>query len=680
MLQTTSSDSRALEKGQPRVRRRCVIMDNSVVDDTGHHLEYARRVAAGLRGTAEVVLLANRAYVGASVQDMRVERAFTQTFWEQYRPRGGPVAWARKTVRGWRDSWARTRDRFYFRHFALYLERLKSTPTFRSAEVGSYASGARPNATPFLVFVAGHMLRVVRRRILNDLGAVKNILRAVLARLRLLGAARMGMRILRRLFGYAARIVLLVLALPFVLIAAPLLLIVRALSRGRSLSGELRTALQRLRFNKDDVLFVPTAGAAELDAVLAWLDRSEQGRSVRILFRREIWLPGDIAKFALDSPRTREIKTRLATLADLHRHDVRLLVDTDALAEQYQALTTLPVDVLPLPSRPIDMPGARTAPEPNDEALVISLGDARTEKGFHFLPEMAHASLSEPSLRARFMLQANVHADNREEEVFAALAMLASETFQRITLLREALDPEQYAQLLSRADVVLAPYNPRAYGARSSGVFAEALAAGKPVVSTAGSWMDQVATQYVGDLLQTAWRDARDAASSAEAAPALLAKATPELPLPPERRHGALFDLVRGLRVQLSQGVGERTGATPFAIGSADGVIYLYAAAEIASAPGFTENLRLAARGARLKLQARRIEPADAPRDLCAGVRIAEANPRALAAALRHLLLDLPSAQRDASRAQQLLEWVWSDRTIATVLMNRAGALQGAAA
>ena len=39
------------------------------------------------------------------------------------------------------------------------------------------------------------------------------------------------------------------------------------------------------------------------------------------------------------------------------------------------------------------------------------------------------------------------------------------------------------------ADLVLIPYSAQSYRYRSSGVLVEAMAAGKPVVTTAGSWM-----------------------------------------------------------------------------------------------------------------------------------------------------------------------------------------------
>jgi glycosyltransferase involved in cell wall biosynthesis len=60
-------------------------------------------------------------------------------------------------------------------------------------------------------------------------------------------------------------------------------------------------------------------------------------------------------------------------------------------------------------------------------------------------------------------------------------------------LVEQALDPAPYAALLASADLLLLPYDGPTYGARSSGILAEALAMGVPAVVPAGCWMEQVA-------------------------------------------------------------------------------------------------------------------------------------------------------------------------------------------
>jgi glycosyltransferase involved in cell wall biosynthesis len=56
-------------------------------------------------------------------------------------------------------------------------------------------------------------------------------------------------------------------------------------------------------------------------------------------------------------------------------------------------------------------------------------------------------------------------------------------------LIPEKLSPEDYGDLLRFLDVVLIPYLREGYIEPTSGIFAEALAAAKPVVVTRGTWM-----------------------------------------------------------------------------------------------------------------------------------------------------------------------------------------------
>ena len=56
-----------------------------------------------------------------------------------------------------------------------------------------------------------------------------------------------------------------------------------------------------------------------------------------------------------------------------------------------------------------------------------------------------------------------------------------------------AVPPEDYYAELAAADLVVLPYDAEVYRDRSSGILAEALAAGKPVVVPAHTWMaDQI--------------------------------------------------------------------------------------------------------------------------------------------------------------------------------------------
>ncbi|WP_376967229.1 hypothetical protein ABNQ39_35575 (plasmid) [Azospirillum sp. A26] len=125
------------------------------------------------------------------------------------------------------------------------------------------------------------------------------------------------------------------------------------------------------------------------------------------------------------------------------------------------------------------------------------LGDARLEKGFHLIPaaidrlDRDHVA---PGL-LRFQLQSYVPQARPELKILQALEHLRSMSRSAVRTLPRPLSVPEYNQLLDRSDFVLIPYTRLNYTARSSGIFTEALAAGKPVIVPAGTWMSEIVDQ-----------------------------------------------------------------------------------------------------------------------------------------------------------------------------------------
>lgn len=79
----------------------------------------------------------------------------------------------------------------------------------------------------------------------------------------------------------------------------------------------------------------------------------------------------------------------------------------------------------------------------------------------------------------------------------AARAQLDSERV--LSFLDDKLTSEAYGAVLNRADAVLAPYWCQVYVSRTSGIVAEALAVGKPMIVTEDTWLsDQIAGKACG--------------------------------------------------------------------------------------------------------------------------------------------------------------------------------------
>jgi glycosyltransferase involved in cell wall biosynthesis len=265
----------------------------------------------------------------------------------------------------------------------------------------------------------------------------------------------------------------------------------------RSFYADLNRTL-RHKVTKDWLLFAPNVNHLELFAWAIWLRRipAKDRPQVRLFMR---W-----SYYQNEDPRVGERFTfvaRLAFRALQKLSVVRLVTDSERLADEYSRLSRLPVQVLPVPHTELPV----SASLPSAVPVVVFLGGARSEKGFAVLVEAARLMRNDP---VRLIVQC--HRDDPDDTA-AAAAHLELEKMEdaRIRLIREPLDSTAYYQLLESADVVVIPYRSKSYRARTSGILVEALAAGKPVVVTSGTWMaDQVAPAKVGVMFEDG--DARD--------------------------------------------------------------------------------------------------------------------------------------------------------------------------
>jgi glycosyltransferase involved in cell wall biosynthesis len=166
---------------------------------------------------------------------------------------------------------------------------------------------------------------------------------------------------------------------------------------------------------------------------------------------------------------------------------VRLVTDSTQLAREFSTLSRLPVDVLPIPHTHVPPSATVRAGVP----VAVFLGGARSEKGFPLFVDAARGLQRDP---VRLIAQCNVD-DPDDQTAAAARAELERLEGERVQLIREAVDSAGYYEILSKADIVVLPYRERNYRARTSGVLVEALAAGKPVVVTKGTWLAEQAVR-----------------------------------------------------------------------------------------------------------------------------------------------------------------------------------------
>ncbi|MEE7448433.1 hypothetical protein MRF4_11700 [Methylobacterium radiotolerans] len=253
---------------------------------------------------------------------------------------------------------------------------------------------------------------------------------------------------------------------------------------------ELRAALADLRAGPRDIVLVHTLGFRELldllDVVCAQEpDAAQPG--LHVLLRYD---PGPLAAMI---GTYRPYFDRIRTSPTLSR-SVRFHADTERLAATFSQLTGVAVLHAPIPFDQAHLRAALAdaAPRAGDALRVLYLGDARLEKGYTDLPAAVASlwtDLLEPG-RVRFVIQSNFNTPGGEPGVLSAQQQLAAYGDRRVQLLPEALDAPAYYRHLAEADIALIPYDAGRYRERSSGVLVEAMAAGLPVVTSAGSWME----------------------------------------------------------------------------------------------------------------------------------------------------------------------------------------------
>jgi hypothetical protein len=462
------------------MKKQFILIDQSIRDSSGHHLEYALRVlAAAKRKGFRTTLAVNNACDPLTAPDVdHVSACFTYDFWENAACTARPRNKARKLgFHAFSVAKQRLHYQLAFSRFGM-ARTLISRGESPASIITRYQAASDSLTLPsWLVVVAAATVTVESfgRHVSRHAKPVLAVTRPLVA---------LGLKFIKLIAG--------ILVSP-VLIVSLVLRWTRSrrafMHFSRTFATECRQLLAQTGAAAEDVVFVPTLGDAEVKGITQ-LASSAALPAVfwHLLFRRNLF-SGRQPAYQQEVPAT--LKSRLL-LAELRRCNAASRIfcytDTDPLSEQWNLLGGFTFSTLPIPHDS----SLRKQQKPSPAPLVVSyLGDARDEKGFQHLSQLVR------DVRARgiaakdmtFRFQSNFNIPKGDAASRISKSQLAVMRNDGVTLIDGPFDSATYADLLNTSDILLIPYNERHYYARSSGVFAEALVAGIPTIHPFRSWM-----------------------------------------------------------------------------------------------------------------------------------------------------------------------------------------------
>ncbi len=198
--------------------------------------------------------------------------------------------------------------------------------------------------------------------------------------------------------------------------------------------------------------------------------------------------------------------------AEFPNHRLHLYTTTDPLAEQYNRLKSVPVRSLPYPVSPFFL-NAKVPHRAGTPLKVTCAGGVREEKGIGVLSTLLNGVWAEYFVteRAQLVMQAeSEHKLPGELRAYWNQAETArtkqveqgiTQPFSPMKLMPCPLDTQDYRRLIVGSDIGLLLYDRKGYQARCSGVLAEMLSAGIPVLVPAGCWLaEQISEEVYGHL------------------------------------------------------------------------------------------------------------------------------------------------------------------------------------
>lgn len=250
------------------------------------------------------------------------------------------------------------------------------------------------------------------------------------------------------------------------------------------MKDELSRALNELR-RPPDLLILHCGDSVQVRALAEYYGRSSQIPPPHVI----LWLLFTPNRFKPmgDLSTTVQIDEYRDAFADLRRavgndRKISVFCETAALATAYKDIIGIDIGVAPCPNL-AGTGGKKVRTRRAPTWKIVTLGHANEAKGYHLLPDAIRQVLNADS-RADFFIHGML--DGADTVSGAAVFDDLSKMGPRVVISNEFLTSEQYLSCLLETDLLLLPYDNKAYETRGSGIFNEAKEIGIPVVATRG--------------------------------------------------------------------------------------------------------------------------------------------------------------------------------------------------
>jgi glycosyltransferase involved in cell wall biosynthesis len=238
----------------------------------------------------------------------------------------------------------------------------------------------------------------------------------------------------------------------------------------------------------DDRVYLTVATQLEANALARWLRELPLPKKpwVVTVFLSDRWNRYGPAEHERQMDEFRSLREELKKLSNTENQKLLFFSVTEKLRDEIGDLVGRDVGFVPVAlryerSRWSDRKSEQSRSHPLP--VIAVLGGMRPEKGSALIPGIFHACHRLVDVCFRIQMV----NEGLSPEDFASVLALADEP--TVTAIRHELEIEEYANAMRSADLAIFPYEVIPYRQRTSAVFGEAVAYGKPVVVPAGTWL-----------------------------------------------------------------------------------------------------------------------------------------------------------------------------------------------